>query len=177
VTNEPKNCEFDDDSTAVDNLDFIVNWFKRYTFYKDHDFYLSGESYAGIYVPLLALEIVNHNKNASTPAEEKVNLKGMIVGNGCTDWTYDCNPATIEIAYGRAMYSTELYNTIMQGNCSNNLGEFKDTEDEVTQLCSDAIDEMTKSITHYDFYNMYKYAAVDTNTSCPLDAKRKAPWR
>jgi serine carboxypeptidase-like clade 2 len=60
-SNMPANCSFDDDTTAKDNIDFMVNWFKRYSNYTDNDFYLSGESYGGIYVPLLALEIVNYN--------------------------------------------------------------------------------------------------------------------
>jgi len=119
VTNMPANCSFDDDSTAHDNLDFIVGWFEKYSHYKNNDFYLSGESYGGIYIPLLALNIVNYNNN-QTDASKKLNLKGMMVGNGCTNWDYDCNPATIEIAYGRAMFSTQLYSTIMDNKCDNN---------------------------------------------------------
>ena len=37
-----------------------------------------------MYLPTLALEIISHNKNLSE-GEKKINLKGMAVGNGCTD--------------------------------------------------------------------------------------------
>lgn len=50
--------------------------------------YLSGESYGGIYVPTLANEIHEYNKN---PTETfAINMKGFAVGNGCADVT-ECN--------------------------------------------------------------------------------------
>jgi carboxypeptidase C (cathepsin A) len=48
-----------------------------------NDFYISGESYAGVYVPYLALEIIKYNK--LTNKRLKFNLKGILVGNACTD--------------------------------------------------------------------------------------------
>jgi serine carboxypeptidase-like clade 2 len=33
---------------AEDAYSFLVNWFKRFPQYKGRDFYISGESYAGI---------------------------------------------------------------------------------------------------------------------------------
>ena len=41
---------------------------------------IAGESYAGIYVPTLALNVVRHNQASVSPA---INLQGIIVGNGC----------------------------------------------------------------------------------------------
>ena len=32
---------------AKDTYTFLVNWFRRFPQYKSHDFYISGESYAG----------------------------------------------------------------------------------------------------------------------------------
>jgi len=172
----PANCSFDDDTTATDNVDFMVGWFEKYPNFKGNDLYLSGESYGGIYIPMLALGIVEYN-NKQTDATKKLNLKGMMVGNGCTNWDYDCNPATIEIGYGRAMYSNQLYNTIMDNNCSNNDAEFAATQHLQSEVCAKACDEMETSITHYDFYNMYKYAAIDTNNSCAAESSHKALWR
>lgn len=36
---------------------------------------------------------------------------------------------------------------------------------------------METSITHYDFYNMYKYAAIDPSQSCAAENKPHALWR
>lgn len=34
--------------TAEDSYAFLVNWFRRFPSFKSHDFYIAGESYAGI---------------------------------------------------------------------------------------------------------------------------------
>lgn len=40
---------------------------------------LSGESYAGKYVPDIAVRILNHNQG---PISEYIHLKGLLIGNG-----------------------------------------------------------------------------------------------
>lgn len=37
------------------------------------------------------------------------NLKGMMVGNGVTNWKYDTIPATIDIMYWHSFISKEDY--------------------------------------------------------------------
>ena len=65
-----------DTKTAADNYIFILNWLERFPEYKDRDFYIAGESYAGHYVPQLAHNIVYHNKKANKTI---INLKGILV--------------------------------------------------------------------------------------------------
>lgn len=66
-----------DQKTAEDAYVFILNWMERFPEYKGRDFYLAGESYAGHYVPQLALTILQHeNRSASAAA---INLKGIAV--------------------------------------------------------------------------------------------------
>lgn len=36
--------------TAADSLKFIQNWLERFPQYKERDFYLTGESYAGMFI-------------------------------------------------------------------------------------------------------------------------------
>jgi cathepsin A (carboxypeptidase C) len=48
-----KECTSNDDKSAADNLVAVLAWFEKFPEYKQHDFYISGESYAGIYVPYL----------------------------------------------------------------------------------------------------------------------------
>ncbi|GFQ06689.1 serine carboxypeptidase ii-2 [Phtheirospermum japonicum] len=65
-----------DERTAGDNLKFLLNWFERFPQYKESEFYITGESYAGHYVPQLSQAIVRHNHKTG---EETINLKvGMI---------------------------------------------------------------------------------------------------
>jgi serine carboxypeptidase-like clade 2 len=65
-----------DKITAIDNYVFLVNWLERYPEYKNRAFYISGESYAGHYVPQLAQIILYNNKKAGKTI---INLKGIIV--------------------------------------------------------------------------------------------------
>lgn len=65
-----------DNSTAADSYTFLVNWLERFPQYKNRDFFITGESYAGHYVPQLADTIVSHNKVAN---QTIINLKGVAV--------------------------------------------------------------------------------------------------
>jgi serine carboxypeptidase-like clade 2 len=65
-----------DRQTAAENYRFLVNWLERFPEYKNRDFYIAGESYAGHYAPQLAHTVLHHNKKANTTI---VNLKGVLV--------------------------------------------------------------------------------------------------
>lgn len=94
--------------SAKDSLQFLIRWMKRFPRYKNRDIYVTGESYAGHYVPQLAREIVNHNAKA----KHKINLKGFMViylrslvsilnkfKVDCTN-PYDCRNAGGECSHG-----------------------------------------------------------------------------
>lgn len=65
-----------DKQTAKDSYVFLVNWLERFPSYKNRDFYIAGESYAGHYVPQLASTILHNNKNENKAI---INLKGIAV--------------------------------------------------------------------------------------------------
>ena len=94
-----------DDIVAQDNLQALLSFFKKFPSMKGRDFYISGESYGGIYVPMLAYNVIQYNKNL--PESQKINLKGILVGNGVADWDYDTEPATIDFAFTHHLYSYE----------------------------------------------------------------------
>ncbi|KAL9258046.1 Serine carboxypeptidase 1-like protein, partial [Drosera capensis] len=72
--------ETGDKSTARDACRFLLRWLHRFPHYKSRDFYISGESFAGHYVPELAYTVIHHNDNVRN--HTKINLKGIIFGNG-----------------------------------------------------------------------------------------------
>ncbi|KAF6153274.1 hypothetical protein GIB67_003464 [Kingdonia uniflora] len=77
-TNTSEDIEnLGDTIVAKDSYTFLVNWFRRFPQYKSHDFYLSGESYAGHYVPQLAEVIFDANKNA-TKDNNYIKFKGLL---------------------------------------------------------------------------------------------------
>ncbi|KAH6774588.1 serine carboxypeptidase-like 25 [Perilla frutescens var. frutescens] len=97
-----------DRRTAKDSLQFLVRWLDRFPRYKNREIYLTGESYAGHYVPQLAREIVNYNANA----KHKINIKGFMVGNAVTDSHYD-NLGTVNYWWSHAMISDKTYRSLM----------------------------------------------------------------
>ena len=46
-------CVNTDESTALDAYEFLVNFFNLYPEFKTNRFLITGESYAGIYIPML----------------------------------------------------------------------------------------------------------------------------
>ena len=54
-------CNFNDNTTATQNLLAVLDFFDKYPEYKERDLYVSGESYAGVYVPKLVMEMHLYN--------------------------------------------------------------------------------------------------------------------
>ncbi|KAF5468318.1 hypothetical protein F2P56_012477 [Juglans regia] len=71
-----------DKSTAKDSYTFLLNWLERFPQYKNRDFFIAGESYAGHYVPQLAYTILSKNKITN---QTLINLKGIAIGNAWID--------------------------------------------------------------------------------------------
>jgi cathepsin A (carboxypeptidase C) len=80
--------KFNDLITSDDSYHFLLNFFQKYPQFMKNEFYISGESYGGHYVPSLALRI--HQGNANKEGQ-LINLKGIFVGNGCTSDDTDAN--------------------------------------------------------------------------------------
>ena len=71
--------KWNDTRTAEHNLVFLKNWISLFPEFRTNKFYLTGESYAGIYVPTLARAILqDKSKEASS-----INLAGWAVGDAC----------------------------------------------------------------------------------------------
>nr|POF23920.1 carboxypeptidase y like a [Quercus suber] len=56
----------------------LTLFFKQFPEYSTQPFHISGESYAGHYIPVFASEILSHKKR-------NINLQSLLIGNGLTD--------------------------------------------------------------------------------------------
>ncbi|XP_075211052.1 venom serine carboxypeptidase-like [Lycorma delicatula] len=73
-----------EDDVAENLVEALKQFFQLFPEYKDNDFFVAGESYAGKYVPALGAAIAKSNKNKLNKSEE-FNFKGVYIGNGFTD--------------------------------------------------------------------------------------------
>ena len=65
-----------DKKTAEDSYTFLINWLERFPEYQTREFFITGESYAGHYIPQLAQLILHNNKITN---QTVINLKGIAV--------------------------------------------------------------------------------------------------
>ncbi|KAK7396048.1 hypothetical protein VNO78_16759 [Psophocarpus tetragonolobus] len=90
-----------DEITARDNLVFLQRWFTQFPEYSNNDFFITGESYAGHYVPQLAQLIVQSKTN--------FNLKGIAIGNPLMEFDTDLN-SKAEFFWSHGLISDSTYN-------------------------------------------------------------------
>ncbi|KAF9620895.1 hypothetical protein IFM89_015292 [Coptis chinensis] len=148
--------KLDDAFVAEDAYNFLVNWLKRFPQYKAHDFYISGESYAGHYVPQLAELVYDRNKDRNK--YPYINLKGFIVGNPETEDYYD-STGLLEYAWSHAVISDQLYEQAKQA-CN-----FKNPN--WTEQCIKFMTLLYKEYHEIDIYNIFA-------PSCPKNASSSA---
>ena len=150
-----KECNsYSDDETATDNLTAVLEWFNLFPEYQSNDLYISGESYAGIYVPYLSYYIDNYNTaNADNADVFKPNLQGFAVGNGVTNYQFDCTPAYVEMGYWHSLYNDELYEAIHANNCDFSGTRLQNVTPECMTLLSQ-FEDLTSQVNVYDIFGI-----------------------
>jgi carboxypeptidase C (cathepsin A) len=72
-----------EDQVAEDMYEFLQAFYKQYPQYQKLDFFVTGESYAGHYVPSVSNRIFQSLKNKEGPFN--IPFKGLAIGNGLTN--------------------------------------------------------------------------------------------
>ncbi|KAG9157710.1 hypothetical protein Leryth_021223 [Lithospermum erythrorhizon] len=134
-----------DRRTAKDSLQFLIQWMERFPRYKGREVYLTGESYAGHYVPQLAREIVQYNNISN----DKINIKGFMVGNAVTDNYYD-NLGTVNYWWSHAMISDKTYRQLV--NKCDFKRQISKESNECESLYYYAMDQEFGNIDQYNIY-------------------------
>jgi len=140
--------DWNDTSVAMDNHAIIQQFFKGYPEYMDSPFYIFGESYAGIYVPTLVMQI-----DADPSGMPK--LLGFGVGDGCMGigGYGGCNKDSQEIfwdfMYGHSQTSHAIYENLRK-TCGNSLHFGNESAE-----CEKALNAANKNLGGYNVYNIY----------------------
>ncbi|XBH70481.1 hypothetical protein VPH35_098133 [Triticum aestivum] len=130
-----------DTRTAVDAYMFLLHWLERFPEYKGRDFYISGESYAGHYVPQLAAVILALRELGAT----NMNLKGIFVGNPVLDKSNN-SYGSLEFLWSHGVISDEVWANV-NGPCNSGQGSG----------CDDSFDEGD-----IDTYNIYAPVCIQS---------------
>ncbi|CAN4088697.1 unnamed protein product [Withania somnifera] len=92
-----------DKVTARDNVVFLLRWFHKFPQYSKSNLFLTGESYAGHYVPQLAKFMIAYNKK-----QQLFNLKGIALGNPVLEFATDFN-SRAEYFWSHGLISDPTY--------------------------------------------------------------------
>ncbi|PHU20463.1 hypothetical protein BC332_11614 [Capsicum chinense] len=118
-----------DDLQASDHAyQFLRKWFNDHPEFLRNPFYVAGDSYAGIGVPIISQLIANGNERGLEPF---IDLKGYLLGNPAT-FRGETN-YKIPYAHGLGLISDELFELCIR-NCK---GEYFDIHPSNTQCWND----------------------------------------
>ncbi|XP_014755513.1 serine carboxypeptidase-like 6 isoform X2 [Brachypodium distachyon] len=84
---------------------FLETWLDKHPQFLSNPLYIAGDSYSGIIIPSLAMEIA---KGIESGDERLINLKGVIAGNPVTDIRLDDN-GQLPFLHGMGIIPDELY--------------------------------------------------------------------
>ena len=133
----------DDNQTAIDNYAFLNNFFKEFPEFSKNDFWLTGESYAGVYIPTLANQILDgSNENL------KNTFQGFMLGNPvihCPVWVQESSTVIVNNWYWHGLISYSMRAAWYQNNCPSNH----------SATCDLLYSEMYTAIGPYDGDNLY----------------------
>ncbi|XP_029360895.1 putative serine carboxypeptidase CPVL isoform X2 [Echeneis naucrates] len=97
-TEDDRGFAQNQDDVGRDLYSALTQFFQMFPEYQTNDFYATGESYAGKYVPAISYYIHKNNPTAKV----KINFKGMAIGDGL------CDPEVMLGGYGEFLYQTGM---------------------------------------------------------------------
>jgi len=142
-------CAWNDKTQGEAYAHTLQAFLKAFPEYSSHPLYLTGESYFGQYGPNIAHFILNN-----APFNTTLNLKGMALGNACSDG--DATHVTcldneqqvdVELFYGKGLFSPKLKKKIDQ-YCNF-------SHDDNGLVCALELLEMRREVGPHNVYDIY----------------------
>ncbi|CAJ0946958.1 unnamed protein product, partial [Mesorhabditis belari] len=114
---------WNDNKTAVDVVLAINSFYQRFPEYNGREFYFTGESYCGVYLPTAADELLARQLQGDLT---QINFKGFAIGNGIHNEYKQINSA-ISLSYYRGFRGKAEYDRLKDctwGNVTNPMTYF-----------------------------------------------------
>uniref|UniRef100_A0A7N2KSC8 Carboxypeptidase n=1 Tax=Quercus lobata TaxID=97700 RepID=A0A7N2KSC8_QUELO len=188
-----------DKRTAEDSYTFLVNWLDRFPQYKNRDFFITGESYAGHYVPQLACTILSKNKNKN---QTVINIKGIAIGNAWIDdgigqmgtydyfWTHALNSDETNAGihkycnFTTSNFSSTCHDYLTQGNIEAGALDVSNIYAPVCNLSSPksgpsgSVHDFDPCSNHYvdTYLNLVEVQTALHTKATKWEACRSTPW-
>ena len=167
-----------DDLTAHENLLALGDFFSKFPEYSSTNraLYLAGESYAGVYIPMLAQAILHAEDGNEWNGPR---LTGVAVGNGCTGSSVGvCSSACESVKYntefllGLSFIDVKLKASIAQ-NCDWSKCGLGSVSSSLSSQCQDDINTANLLLGPVNVYGVYD-SCVNSNT-CGSGSSRLTP--
>lgn len=104
---DDKDYNTGDSEVANANYAALKNFFKKFPEYSNSTFFITGESYAGVYVPMLAAQVVQ---------DHEINLAGIMVGNGLSSYEINDN-SVMYFWYYHGLIGAKTWDRLVQECC------------------------------------------------------------
>ena len=156
-TGKGTSCgDWDDDRFSRVAYGALAAWYAKFPEFAGNDLYLTGESYAGIYIPRLAKSILEGGD-----ASLKTRLKGFAVGDACAGNKVNCGGESpwfnLLFLYGHGQLSTKMFDKVTS-TCGQKYLKQGGT---APKGCRAMLERMTAAAAGYFEYNLYDECTYD----------------
>ncbi|XP_060775336.1 lysosomal protective protein [Neoarius graeffei] len=132
-----------DTEVSMNNYLALKEFFRLFPEYSKNELFLTGESYAGIYIPTLAERVLE---------DSSLNLQGIAVGNGLSSYELNDN-SLVYFAYYHGLLGESLWSTLQKYCCKDGKCNFSKPD----ESCSPAVLQAQQIVYNsgLNIYNLY----------------------
>lgn len=142
-----------EDQVAEDMYEFLQTFFESFPQYKGLDFFVTGESYAGHYVPSVSYRIFKANQKSEGPYD--IPLTGLAIGNGLVYPLLQYEDYA-PYAHDNEMITDEEYKTLAEYYVPQCIQAIKDDSPLASSQCNSILGRIQNWAGNFNVYDIRK---------------------